>query len=292
MIKWVKHLRQSSRSTLKSVLHGVHVKLSAANLVQAKADEGGKTKVLSPDALQSATVQLTSREKQYFVQARSWADDLYTSAVISRNRYKLAFFVAMGLAILLVIAVDGLIPTEHLSPLLVEHYQDGRVSVRPLKQSYAPTHQALVESEIVRYVINRESYDPTSYHTQYLLTALLSNRVVGRQYSQEQSTGHKDSPINVLGNHGFRTVHVDSVIFLDSIQKNKGQPQSKQTHHNLAQVNFTIVDHFNNSSRRRAKAYTALVSWAYWGTPSDPKEKWQDWDGFTVTRYTKQQRNV
>ena len=78
----------------------------------------------------------------------------------------------------------------------------------------------------------------------------------------------------------------------NSIQKNKGQPQSKQTHHNLAQVNFTIVDHFNNSSHRRAKAYAALVSWAYWGTPSDPKEKWQDWDGFTVTRYTKQQRNV
>ena len=40
------------------------------------------------------SVQPASKEN-YFTQARSWADDIYTAAVISRNRYQMAFFSAM-----------------------------------------------------------------------------------------------------------------------------------------------------------------------------------------------------
>ena len=266
--------------------------LSKAKLMHTSKPKGEKVKLVERDALKPATAELSAAKKNYFVEARSWADDMYTSAIISRNRYKLAFFVAMGLAILLTIAVDGLIPMQHMEPLLVNHYQDGRVSVEPMKQPYAPTNQAQVQSEIVRYVINRESYDPSSYDTQYSLINLMSNREVAKQYIHVQSTGSKHSPINVLGNHGFRSVHVDSVVFLDSELENKGKPKNKQTHHNLAQVNFTITDHFKDSARQKTTALTALVSWDYRGTPSDPNDMWRDWDGFTITRYTVEQRNI
>ena len=260
-----------------------------ANKEKAKTVNRARVEDLQPA---TATLTQAGNNKNYFVEARSWADDMYTSAIISRNRYKLAFFAAMGLAGLLAIAIDGLIPLQQLTPLLVNHYQDGRVSVEPIKQPFAPTNQAEVQSELVRYVINRESYDATSYNTQYSLINLLSSRGVARQYMNTQSTDNKRSPISLLGNRGFRTVYVDSVVFLDSKRENKGKPKAQQTHHNLAEINFTITDHFKNSSQQKTKALTALVSWDYRGTPSDPNDRWRNWNGFTVTRYSTQQRNV
>lgn len=292
MMGKIKSFNQKSASLMNRGLAWIRGHLSKAKLMHENKPTGEKTKIVPPEQLKPATVQLSASKKNYFVEARSWADDMYTSAIISRNRYKLAFFVAMGLAILLTIAVDGLIPLQHMEPLLVNHYQDGRVSVEPMKQPYAPTNQAQVQSEIVRYVINRESYDPSSYDTQYSLINLMSNREVAKQYINAQSTGNKHSPINVLGNNGFRSVHVDSVVFLDSELENKDKPKSQQTHHNLAQINFIITDHFKDSARQKTTALTALVSWDYRGTPSDPNDMWRDWDGFTITRYTVQQRNV
>jgi len=241
----------------------------------------------------AALVSASGKPKNsYFVEARSWADDLYTSAILSRNRYKGAFFVAMGLSILLAISVDTLIPLQHSIPFLVHHYPGGRVSVQPMNSAYAPSDPAEVKSEIVGYLINRESYNASSYPTQYSLIHLMSNALVAQQYITVQSVSNPHSPISVFGNHGWRSVHVDSVVFLDSKLKNAGKTPRHQTHHNLAQVNFTLTDHFKDSSVEKTRALTALVSWMYRGTPSDPKDMWRDWNGFTVTRYSVQQRNV
>ncbi len=228
----------------------------------------------------------------YFELASSWADDIYTSAIISRNRYKYAFMIAMLLACLLVVAILVLLPLQHLQPLLIHHYQDGRVIVDPIKQPYRPINQAQVESEIVRYVINRESYDATSYHIQYSLVNLLSNREVASQYIAEQAASNKQAPINHLGNKGYRTVHIDNVIFLDSTSQKIDHAKDNPAHHNLAQINFSVIDQFKNSARKKVKAYTALIAWDYRGIPSDPADRWQDWDGFTVTRYSVVQRNL
>ena len=46
----------------------------------------------------------------YFSQAKDWADDIYTAAIISRNRYKSAFYWAAGMASLLIITLMMLLP--------------------------------------------------------------------------------------------------------------------------------------------------------------------------------------
>jgi len=261
------------------------------NTIFKKEDK--KTKCVIPSDHPPETDALTtSSDKNYFVRARSWSDDLYTQAILSRNRYKIAFFMAMCLALLLTIAIDGLIPMQHLDPLLIHHYTDGRVSIEPTQQPYAPSNQAAVESDLVRYVFNRESYDATSYGTQYALIHLMSDVSVAKQYMQAQSSDNESAPIHVLGTKGWRSVHIDSVVFLDSKIFNKDQPASQRVHHNLAQINLTTTDHFKNAAPEKSKAFTALISWDYRGTPRDPMDRWRDWNGFTVTRYTLSQRNV
>lgn len=237
------------------------------------------------------SVQPTSKEN-YFTQARSWADDIYTAAVISRNRYQMAFFSAMGLAALSILALIVLIPLQHSELLLVNHYPDGRVLVEPLHEPYAPSNPSQVESELIHYVVNRESFAESSYKEQYSLVNLLSNNEVSQQYRDAQSPGSPQSPINVLRRDGLRTVHVESVIFIDSVLKNKGKSPSEQTHTNLAEVNFTVSDQSKNSTLIKTHALTVLISWTYRGTPKNPGDRWRNWNGFTVTRYSVEQRNL
>ena len=228
----------------------------------------------------------------YFNLARHWADDFYTQAVLERNRWRaIALFVLLPLSGLLLLCVTLLIPAQHLEPILINHYENGQVLVEPLKKNSLPKRQAEIESELVRYVVNRESYNAHFYNEQYQLVNVLSSNQVAKHYMDEQNTGNKNSPINTLGSSGTRSVHVQSVVFLDD-EGNTQASGSLHTHHNLAQVNFTVTQHDNASGKEASVPLTALIAWAYRGTPNDPEALWKNWDGFTVTSYTVQQRSV
>lgn len=243
--------------------------------------------------LKKSTESMQSPSKQnYFTQARSWADDLYTAAIISRNRYQMAFFAAMGLVALSILALIVLIPLQRSELLLVNHYPDGRVLVEPIHQPYAPSNPSQVESELIHYVVNRESFAESSYKEQYSLINLMSNNDVAQQYRYAQSSNNPESPINILKRDGLRAVHVEWVTFIDSVLKNKGKPISQQTHTNLAEVIFTLNDEIKGSTLIKTHALKALISWTYRGTPKDPGDRWRNWNGFTVTRYSVEQRNL
>lgn len=249
--------------------------------------------------LTTKTIEQTAEIKphDYFRLARNWSDDFYAATYASRNRWRAAsLYVFLPLSLLLLLCVVMLVPAQHLEPLIINHYEDGLVSVVPLKQPYAPTDRAEVESEIVRYVINRESYSAASYNTQYSLVNLLSDNTVAKQYMTSQDASNKNSPINRLGDKGYQTVHIESVVFLDNVAANLSQRNEKAKrstqHHNLAQVDFTVTAYDNASGAATHVPLTALISWTYRGTPRDPKQMWQDWDGFTVTQYSVEERNV
>jgi type IV secretion system protein VirB8 len=231
-----------------------------------------------------------NQNQNYFQQAQSWADDYYTLAIASRNRYRWAFLSCSVLCMSLALAITTLVPLQHLQPLLINHYPDGRVSVQPLNQHNAPIHSAQVQSDLVRYVINRESFDASSYPEQFELVNLMSANEVAKQYEQSQDSSNTRSPINALGSEGIRKVHVDSVVFLDKANLNPPKAH-RPTHRNLAQIDFTLTD-IKDGLTSAPVPLTALVSWTYRGTPDNPDALWQNPFGFTVTRFDVEQRNV
>jgi len=233
----------------------------------------------------------TDETNSYFVRAKSWADDIYTETIASRNRYRFALIWSACLISSLLIIITILLPLEHTELVVVHHSDSGTVWIEPLHKSYAPKKQAEVESDIVRYLINRESYNATSYHQQYSLVNVLSFPAVAKQYMQSQSLSNKNSDVNRFGNSGTRTVHVENVVFLDNVSLNRADRKSRK-HHNLAQVNFVVTNHNKLTGKTTRRPLLALISWVYRGTPSDPESKWRNWDGFAVTRYTVEQRNV
>ena len=229
--------------------------------------------------------------QDYFQLSRSWADDYYTVVSASRNRYRVAFFSAMGLCVLLTISVISLSHTHEYVPLIVHHYDSGAVSVEQANHHYVPEFQGEIESELVRYIVNRESYDPTSFTEQYQLVTLMSDSTVARKYHQAQNSDDKHSLIATLGNRVVRTVKVQDVNFLD-----RASLADKEKHHlahkNLAEVNFIVIDKDVKSGKESKTPFVAILSWTHAGIPSDPEARWMNWNGFTVTSYQRNQRTL
>lgn len=229
----------------------------------------------------------------YFTRAKSWADDIYAATVVSRNRYKAAFYGALGLCVVLVLCVLMLVPAQHTELVVVHEGNGGYVWLSTTKRNYHPAMNWVREqAELAHYVIARESYDPTLYRYQTKEVNLLSSPEIQAEYELAQDEDNKSSPINVLGAKGYRTVVVNSILPLDSESQNKEGQSKADRHVNLAQINFVIEDHLFGQKATIKLPYTALVSWKYTGVPSKPDAMLKDWDGFKVTKYLVQPKNI
>lgn len=228
---------------------------------------------------------------QYFKEARSWADDCFGQMEKSRNRYKVAFLSAMGFSAIAIGAVAVLSSWQTVVPLVVHHYDNGVVTVEQGNESNLPASKAQTESDLVRYVQHRESFDTSSFRSQFNLVSLLSNNQVAGEYHREQARNSKESHVKTLGATVRRETHVYSIHFLDSLAGNDND--IKKDHQNLAEVIFSIKDIDKDNGRIIQTAHhTALLSWRYIGMPASPEDRWQNFNGFEVTRYTKQARVV
>lgn len=226
----------------------------------------------------------------YFKEARRWADDNFARIEVSRNRYQAAFLLAMVLNFFSVGAVAVLANLQTLVPMLVHHYDNGITTIEPLSPANAPLNKTQVESDIVRYISNRESYELSSYRAQFDLVSLLSSASVNDEYLREQDKSNPVAPINTLANQGFRSVHIYSINFLDNLIFN--EKDLTKNHHNVVEVVFTLTDTDKQSGKQTVQHYNALLSWHYLKPSDAPHLRWQNWDGFQITRYSKQLRNV
>ncbi len=225
-----------------------------------------------------------------FELARSWADDIYSSNVAKAHLFQLASIGLLGLCMILSIAIAFLLPLKKTELIVVHKSNDGVVWVDPPSSLQAPNAVPQLESEIVNYVINRESYSAFSFDTQYETVNLMSDDAVAKEYRKQQDAGNEASPIHQLGEDGKRTVQIDNVIFLDNEALNSKKSGAGEKHENRAQVNFEVT--IDEGYRVTVTPYTALLSWTYRGTPNEPVAKWKNWDGFIVTQYVLTQRNI
>ena len=231
------------------------------------------------------------KKYDYFEFARTWADDCYINLVNSRRHWRqICLYIMLPVNVIFIATIMTLVPLQHLQPLLVNHYDNGLVDIQPIKKSQLTIDKVMIQSEIARYVTNRESYSATSFDTRYQLVNMLSNKKVARQYRQFQNINNTQSPIALLKNNGYRIVHIQSIVLLDRQQSNNRIHQRR--HRNLAQVNFIAKDHNNLTGKIHITPFTALISWCHRGIPKDPSVRWLNWNGFNVTYYEVQKRNT
>ena len=226
----------------------------------------------------------------YFQAARHWSDDIYMASLVSRNRYRTAFYGMSSLVALMAVSIVGLVPLQHTELVVVHEGESGYTWLSTTRAGeQPPVDWDRTQAEIAHYVQTREAYDPLLYRTQVQEVKLFSSAGVQAEYDLSQSKDQKFSPINVLGAKGYRTVQVNSVLRLDDESQSKNK---KDLHSNLAQVSYLVTDHFLGSSDTISVPYLALISWETLGVPEDPEQKLRNWDGFTVTKFQTQAVSV
>lgn len=231
------------------------------------------------------------KKETYFEAAKDWYYDRYQSFHLQANRWFAAFLFCCLIICLLIAALIILLPLKTLVPLVIhQNNLTGEIWVEHPKTNYVPVNAAQVEFDIVRYITARESFSAADLNQRFHQVILLSAGDVGKIYSEDQSNNNPHSPVNSLGNSGSRVVHIEDIIFIDksNLQELRHFRQPSQ---NLAKVDFTTttIDHAGN---RKIENWVATIGWIYRGMPTDQQDAWDNWNGFIVTTYRVDSRNI
>lgn len=225
-------------------------------------------------------------DKNYFQSAQCWHYDRFESQLVQANRWLLAFWCQTAFSLLLIICLCLLLPLKTLVPLIIrQNSQTQEVFVEKIDRNHLP-NQNEIESDLVRYVILRETYSSVDLSLRYKQVLLETNKACAGDYQKAQANTNPQSPVNLYGSDGIRTIHVEDVVFLND----KNNRNQKDTQSNIAKIDFVSTETINHQTIQ--KYWVATISWEYRGTPTDKEAAWNNWNGFSVTYYRVDQRSV
>lgn len=233
----------------------------------------------------------TSFNDDYADAAKDWYYDRYETAHIHANRWFLAFVIVLIFCVLQVMAFISILPLKQWVPFVVhQNTTTGEVWVDRPKTAYAPTNDAEVEADIVRYIVSRESYTAADINNRFHTVMLLSTKLVSQRYADEQGNTNPEAPVNTLSADGIRSVHIDDIVFIDKA----GSDELRHYHgpsQNLAKVDFTTTT-IDATGTKTLTPWVATIGWVYKGLPQNEEDAWDNWNGFHVTVYRVDPKNI
>lgn len=233
----------------------------------------------------------SSQKEDYFQAGKDWYVDRMESAKIQANRWFVAFLTTSILVVALAISVMTLFPLKTIIPVVVhQNATTGEFWVDRPTTPYVPENDAETQADIVRYLTARESYSAADINHRFHQVLLLSNSEISKRYEVEQANDNKEAPVNVLSSQGSRTVRIEDIVFIDKA----GSQELRHFHQaaeNLAKVDFTTTT-IDQTGQKKTDAYVATIGWQYRGLPQNQADAWDNWNGFTVTTYRVDPRNI
>lgn len=236
-----------------------------------------------------------TKKTSYFEEACDWATERYHTQKVMANRWQLAFWVQLGFSVVLVVSLMVMLPLKTWEPLIVEHdLRTGEFYTHPAPVENLPKTQEEIESDLVHYVVARETYAATDEGVRFRQVQFMSSPDVFAPYVETHRPSNPDSLEAILGDKGLRTVEVEDIIFLDAsdprhYQAKRASKKAQQVPP-IARVDFTTTE---SSGQGVVKKYwVATIRFEYLGTPNHKEAAWSNWSGFTVTSYRVDQRNI
>ncbi len=227
----------------------------------------------------------------YFKEAREWFYERYAQAHVQSNRWFVACLITVTLLALSLTAFICILPLKTFIPMVVhQNTITGEVWVTKPPTPYVPETDAQTQSDIVRYITSRESYSSSDINQRFNLVTLLSDSHIAKTYEAEQSNSNPNAPINILKEKGTRTVKIEDIVFIDK-KGLKEIREFKQKSQNLAKVDF-ITTTVTPSGATETQYWVATIAWEYKGLPNNQQDAWDNWNGFQVTTYRVDPKNI
>lgn len=226
--------------------------------------------------------------KSYVQQGNNWYFERYVLQKTAANKWFVAFMGQTILSVALLLVICCMLPLSKTMPLpIVVNEHDQIIKAINPKHHNIPINQAMVQNDIVRFVRNRESFDAKTLNYQIRNIAYSAKKEIFADFEQLISPRNKNSLLNTLGAEGAIEVKVHDVVFLE----NKDKPSYlKQVPSNVVQVDFSTTT--KTDTQETKENWVAIISFDYKGVPNDEITAWENWNGFIVTSYRVNRREV
>lgn len=216
--------------------------------------------------------------RSYFQQGDIWEQEIIKRA---RRSARVAWFFALvfaGLAALSLVAVVLMLPLKSFEPYVVTvdrttgylEVQSGLT--RPAKLT---EQQAITQANVVRYIRNREGYDPYAIEEYFGIAALLSISDAARELQALFSAANPQNPAKVYGRLKRVLVEIKSVTFPNA---------------STAIVRFSTTEKSDTESIVRH--WISVVRFRYTDTPIRNEWRFDNPLGFQVYSYRRDQETV
>lgn len=207
----------------------------------------------------------------YYAAAGSWAHDVQGGLRRSRRIAWTVAAVAAAIALIEALALVLLVPLKTTTPyVFVVDRQTGYVeTARPLQPGQLTQNAAVTQSNLVQYVLARETFDVNDLRPAYRKAMQLSAPTVRDQYARAMSSRNPQSPLRQYRKTTQVKVTVKSVSLLG--------PAS-------ALVRFD-ADRTEEGQAPQRTAYAAVIGFRYVQSAMTMGERFDNPLGFQVTSY-------
>lgn len=207
---------------------------------------------------------------KYFKDGASWDQEICASLHGSRNRAWILATFCMGITVLSLAALLLLLPLKTFEPyVLTVDRQTGYVEItKGLYGSHLSEDEAVTQSNLVRYVSARESYNPSILRENYDFVVLMSDEAALQEFQKLWNAQNPDNPSVKLGRKASIDIRIKSVSLLND---------------RTASIRF-LREHREND-QLKVSHWNAVLDFQYVREPLRMADRFSNPLGFQVTRY-------
>lgn len=212
--------------------------------------------------------------ENYFEQAATWEHAIYANMKASKNRAWIVAIFSMTIALFSVICLMLLLPLKTYEPyvITVDNTTGYTQIARSLEKGSLSEDEAITQSNLVRYVSMRESYNPHILKENYKDIALMSDKKALKEFEELWSGENPKNPSKLLGYKGSIDVKIKSVSMLNK---------------DTAQIRF--LTETRKQERITLSHWNVIVKFQYTQKPMKMIERFTNPLGFQVISYRKSQ---
>jgi type IV secretion system protein VirB8 len=216
--------------------------------------------------------------RSYFQHGDIWEQEIIKRA---KRSARIAWFSALvfaGVAMLSLMAIVLMLPLKSFEPYVVTvDSTTGFIEVKSglTRPANLTEQQAVTQANVVRYIRNREGYDPYAIEESFGIAALLSTGDAARELQALYSAANPQNPAKVYGRLKSVVVDIKSVTFPNA---------------STAIVRFSTTERSDTESIVRH--WISVVRFRYTDTPIRNEWRFENPLGFQVYAYRRDQETV
>lgn len=238
-----------------------------------------KSKQAKIPARRLQDVQANPTQSTFYQEARDWRYEKYESQQVWLNRALVMIGALLVLLVISFITTASLFPLKEKVPFLYSlNERTGELTqVGEFRAEKFSANWLMTRFFLIRYVINRESYDADNLDRPYQIAWAMSEPKIASDYAAKVSTTNPASPFAVYGKDKFITAHVLSVNKLND---------------DTADVRFEATLHDKDAGTSKTIEKETIIKWKYTQPKATTKMLDRDPLGFKVTYYRPTQVNL